>query len=170
MARQRGYIDVARILQSTPADLAFYVDNEYMTIIHTTDPPKYDEMAQHLIDLYWGNKEAYGSFIHSLVKHRGQDTLAFYRWLLPWIATGVVYMEDVYDVRETLKDELISQGHQVAGARKNKKRRKRVSRKRRKNRKTKKGGRRVSRKRRKSSKKSNRKSKRRTNKSRRRRK
>ena len=169
-----GYISVERINRSSEAELAVYID-EYINIIHTTTPPKYEEMAHHILDLFWEGypnqeKEAYGSFIHSLVKHRGQDTLAFYRWLLPWIATGVVYLEDVYDVRETLKDELVSQGHQVAGTRKNIKRRRSVSRKRRKNRKTKKGGRRISRKRRKSSKKSNRKSKRRTNKSRRRRK
>ena len=162
----RGYIDVARILQSTPADLSFYVNNEYMNTIHTTTPPKYQEMLYHLVSLYRENKEAYSSFIHSLVKSRGQDTLAFYMWsrLGSALYVRVPGWTPVHDI---LRDELILQGHQVAGTRKNRKRRRSVSRKRRKNRKTKKGGRRVSRK---SSKKSYRKSKRRTNKSRRRRK
>ena len=173
----QGYISVARINSSSEAELAVYIDY-YMTIIHTTTPPKYEEMARHILDLYWEGstprqeKEAYASFIYSLVKHRGQQTLAFYRWFLTWISSTVAagtLIEDVRGARDTLRDELVSQGHQVAGTRKNRKRRRSVSRKRRKNRKTKKGGRRVSRKHRKSSKKSNRKSKRRTNKSRRRR-
>ena len=162
-----GYISVARINRSSEAELAVYID-EYINIIHATPTPKYEEMAHHILDLFWEGstprqeKEAYASFIYSLVKHRGQQTLAFYRWFLTWIPStvaGGTLMADVIGVRDTLRDELISQGHQVAGARR--KRRRRVSRKRRKNRKTKKGGRRVSRKRRKS--------KRRTNKSRRRR-
>ena len=60
-------------------------------------------------------------------------------------------LDEFRKIYTDLKDELRTQGHQVAGTRKN--RRRRVSRKRRKNRKTKKGGRRVSRKRRKSKKK-----------------
>tara|TARA_Y100000310_G_scaffold313049_1_gene360964 strand:+ start:158 stop:691 length:534 start_codon:yes stop_codon:yes gene_type:complete len=172
--RPTGYIDVARIKSSSEAELSIYID-EYMNIIHNTTPPKYEEMAFHILDLFWEGypnqeKEAYGSFIYSLVKNRGQQTVAFYIWFQSWIPEAVTdgtLMEDIVGVRDTLRDELVSQGHQVAGTRKN--RRRRVSRKRRKNRKTKKGGRRVSRKRRKSSKKSNRKSKRRTNKSHRRR-
>ena len=166
----QGYISQnVDINRSSEAELAVYV-RDYMDIIHTTTPPKYEEMAHHILDLFWEGypnqeKEAYASFIYSLVKHRGQQTLAFYRWYLTWIPRTVAdgtLMTDVVGVRDTLRDELILRGHQVAGTRKNRKRRRSVSRKRRKNRKTKKGGRRVS-------KKSNRKSKR-TNKSRRRRK
>ena len=170
-----GREDINQIKNSTQDELDILSSQwiEQFSMLDARDDPiqadsNYERILFTLIQIREKDKEAFSSFSYSLVKNRPGIIRVFNNILSSNIRqrinrgapimTGLTSLHNYEAIHTTLQDELVSQGHQVAGTRK--KRRKRVSRNK------KKGGRRVSKKRRKSSKKN----KRKTNKSRRRRK
>ena len=146
--------DINQIKNSTQDELDTLISQwiDQFRMLDARDDPvqadsNYERILFTLIQIREKDKEAFSSFSYSMVKTRPGIIRVFNNILSSNIRQrinrGAPIMSGLFSVHKALQDELVSQSHQDAGARK--KRRKRVSRK--------KGGSRVSKKRRKSSKK-----------------